>query len=137
MRRRLAPPSGDPPPVSVEVSDAGRLDLVRLAEDICRRYHEEFPDELESYGDAARAWCVHDLQHLLSWAAGEVNGHFEMRPQVAWLAKILEARRFPLERLARGLDLAAEVVRSEVGGRLASVLDDASDFVRSRPTFLD
>jgi hypothetical protein len=125
----------------VEVAGAGRLDLLRLAEEVCRRYHREFPDELESDGGAARAWCAHDLQHLLSWAAGEVNGYFEMRPQVAWLAKVLEARRFPLDRLARGLDLGAEVVRSEVsdpaGGRLASVLADAAAHVRSQPTFLD
>jgi hypothetical protein len=117
------------------------LHLLRLAEEICRRYRNEFPDEQERYGEAGQAWCVHDLQHLLNWAAGEVNGHFEMRPQVTWLAAVLEAREFPLDRLARSLDIAADVVSAHLGGaatgaQLVRVLRNAAGHVRQSSTFL-
>jgi hypothetical protein len=125
----------------VVVGDDCRLDLRRLAQEICRRYRQEFPDEQERYGDAGQEWCVHDNQHLLSWAAGEVNGHLELVTQVAWLAKVLEARGFPLDRLARNLDIGAEVARTHVdegvGGRLAEVLARAAEHVRQHETFLD
>jgi hypothetical protein len=32
---------------------------------------------------------------------------------VAWLARVVEAREFPLERLARNLEIAAEVVMAK------------------------
>lgn len=137
--RRLAPPSGHPPPASVVVNGTA-LDLLHLAQEICRRYREVFPDEEERYGEAGHAWCIHDNQHLLNWAAGEVNGHFEMAPQVAWLAKILEARQFPIDRLARNLDIASEVVLTDATGgpveRIAEVLADAATYVRQHDTFL-
>jgi hypothetical protein len=60
------PPSGAPPPVTAELRDGEALDLRALAEEICRRYRDEFPDEEERYGDAGVAWCVHDNQHLLT-----------------------------------------------------------------------
>ena len=62
------------------------LDLLALATEICRRYREEFPDELERYGEAGNAWCVHDNQHLLNWAVETVNGYFDIEHEVAWLA---------------------------------------------------
>lgn len=88
----LSPPSGDPPPVTVTMADGRSVDLLQLATEICQRYHQEFTDEHERYGAAATAWCVHDLRHVLNWAAGEVNGHFKLVPQVEWLAGILEVR---------------------------------------------
>jgi hypothetical protein len=116
------------------------LDLVMLAREICARYRQEFPDEQERYGDVGTAWCVHDNQHLLNWAAGAAHGDIEMRPEVAWLAGILERRKFPLERLARNLEIGAEVVASQVsapaGPRVADVLADAAVFVASQDTFL-
>jgi hypothetical protein len=137
--RRLAPPSGFAPP-AVAFVDGVTLDLLALAQEICRRYRLHYPDERARYGDAGHAWCVHDIQHQLNWAAGDVNGFFEMKPQVAWLAEVLEARQFPLDRLAVGLDLGAEVLLEQVGGRaaqrLAAVLSDAGSYVRSRATFL-
>ena len=138
-QRRLAPPSCHPPPASVVVSGTN-LDLVHLAQEICRRYQEIFPDEEERYGETGQAWCIHDNQHLLNWAAGEVNGYFEMAPQVAWLAKILEVRGFPIDRLARNLAIASEVVLTHVTGRpaapLAEVLANAAIYVRQHGTFL-
>lgn len=116
------------------------MQLEPLAREVCRRYAEEFPDESERYGTAGSAWCIHDNQYLLSWAADSVQGLVDMRQQVGWLASVLEARDFPLARLARNLDLAAAVTRDRVAGhggeRLAAVLADAAAFVRSRSTFL-
>jgi hypothetical protein len=101
-RRRLEPPGGDAPPASVLLEDADQeLELVPLAEETCRRYRQEFPDEQGRYGDAGNAWCVHDLQYLLYWAAEDVNGYLDIRTEVAWLGSVLEARDFPLERFAR------------------------------------
>ncbi|MCW2529656.1 MAG: hypothetical protein JWM76_4516, partial [Pseudonocardiales bacterium] len=104
--RPLRPPGGDPPPVSARLSNGEEFDLVGLAVEICRRYRAEFPDEQARYGDAGNSWCVHDNQYLLFWAVESVNGHTEMNHEVAWLASVLGARGFPLDRLARNLDIA-------------------------------
>jgi hypothetical protein len=58
--------------------------------------------------------------------------------QVAWLGKVLEARDFPLDRLARDLDLAAEIVGLRVpgGDAVAAALTRAAAMVRARETFL-
>ena len=140
MTRRVEPPTGHPPPSAASL-DGEPLDLAVLAREICRRYRAEYPDEAERYGDAGNAWCVHDNQHLLNWAAGEVNGYVDLEREVAWLARVLEAREFPLDRLARNLDIGADVVREQVGGergeRLGAVLAGGAGFVRSRETFLD
>lgn len=141
MSRRPEPPSGQPPPTEARLSDGEALDLAMLAREICRRYRSEYPDEQERYGDAGTAWCVHDNQHLLNWAAGQVNGYVEFEREVAWLARVLEARDFPLDRLARNLDIGADVVCEQVGGapgeQLGGVLAAGGAFVRGRNTFLD
>lgn len=133
------PPSGVPPPVEAQVRGGEPIDLRALAEEICRRYRAEFPDEQGRYGDAGVAWCVHDNQHILNWAVGARNGLVELERELAWLARVLEAREFPLERLARDLDIAAEVAgeRLEDPARgIAVALTAGAEFVRSRPTFL-
>jgi hypothetical protein len=138
--RRLQPPGGEPPPASVPLGSGEPLDLASLAEDICRSYQREFPDEQEQYGDAGTAWCVHDNQYLLFWAAEAADGYLDMRREVSWLASVLEARDFPLDRLARDLEIGAQVVRerllAEQAEPLAAVLLDAAGYVRSRDTFL-
>ncbi len=112
------------------------MPLVPLAQEICRRYREEFPDEQTRYGDAGNAWCVHDNQHLLDWAAGSLNGLVRMEHEVGWLADVLEARDFPLDRLARNLDIGAQVVRANVEGDhgppWADALAASAQFVRRR-----
>ena len=119
MTRR---PSGAAPPTAATV--AGReIELVPLAEAVAERYFEEFPEDLERYGDAARAWEVHDTSYCLHWAALDVEGFASLDREVAWLANILRSRGFPLEHLARNLELAADVVDErldspEVGERL-------------------
>ena len=135
--RRLQPPEGgdEAPKVSSPLGGGETLDLVALATTICERYRLEFPDERERYGDAGIAWCVHDNQHLLNWATESVNGELDIKQEVAWLATVLEARDFPAERLARDLDIAADVVSGQVGGtsgrELAAVLTATAGFVRS------
>ncbi|MCW2834638.1 MAG: hypothetical protein JWN68_2591 [Nocardioides sp.] len=133
--RRPDPPSGTPPPTEARLGDTV-VDLIPLAEEICRRYRDEFPDEAERYGDAGIAWCVHDNQHLLFWGAGAVDGGVDLDRQVDWLATVLEARDFPLDRLARNLDLGAEVILEQLesghGGRMAAALAAAATSVRLR-----
>jgi hypothetical protein len=139
--RRVEPPSGQAPPAEASLGDGPAIDLRALAREICRRYEMEYPDERERYGDAGQAWCVHDNQHLLNWAAGSLNGYVELEREVAWLARVLEARDFPLDRLARNLDIGAAVAREKVGGaggdELGAALAGAAAFVRSRASFLD
>jgi hypothetical protein len=125
------PPTGAPPPVAAELRDGETLDLRALAEEICDRYRAEFPDEQGRYGEAGAAWCVHDNQYLLNWAVLESNGYGGFERQLTWLAGVLEARDFPLERLARDLEIAAAVVEQEGARRPAEVLADGARLVRS------
>ena len=138
--RRTEAPGGEPPPASVTLDAGDPIDLPPLAEEICRRYQLEFPDEQTRYGDTGMAWCVHDNQYLLCWGAEAADGYLDMSQQVAWLASVLEARDFPLDRLARDLEIGADVVRDrltpDVAGPLADVLTEAAGYVRSRQTFL-
>jgi hypothetical protein len=132
----LRPPEGgEPPPVTASLVEGETIDLVVIARHICQRYQLEFPDERGRYGPAGNAWCVHDNQHLLNWAAETVLGSFDMREQVAWLAGVLTARSFPVERLARNLDIAADVAVVHIPGgpgrQVADVLTDAATFLRS------
>jgi hypothetical protein len=137
-RGRPAPPSGQPPPRAATLADGTALDLEALAAEVCGRYRAEYPDEAQRYGEAGILWCRHDNQHLINWAALHTQGYLVLDEQVAWLAKVLEAREFPPARLARDLDIAAEVVRVRVpgAGAVAEALSGAAAMVRSRPTFL-
>jgi hypothetical protein len=137
-RPRPAPPSGEPPPRRAELADGTALDLEALAREICERYAAEYPDEAERYGEAGVLWCRHDNQHLVNWAVLHTRDFVVLDEQVAWLAKVLEAREFPLDRLARDLDIAASVVGERVPSApdVAAALTGAAAMVRSRPTFL-
>ena len=107
--------SEHPAPPTSRAPDTARLhgaeiDLIEPAREICRRYRLEFPDEQGRYGEAGMAWCVHDNQHILSWAVMAVEYELGMERQLEWLAGVLGSRDFPLERLVRDLEIAAEVV---------------------------
>ena len=118
-RRRVAPPTGAPAP-----EQAGGIDLRTLAGRVTERYGDEFPDEDERYEPAIwRAWCRHDAQYLLQWGILDADGVVSLDEQVAWLARVLGARDFPLDRLARTLELCADEV--VVAGR-----DDAAERLR-------
>ena len=108
--RRLAPPSGWAPPPEFR----------EQAQEVCRRHFEMHPDQIERYGEHGMAWCVHDLQHVLSWAASDAAGHADLEKEIRWLAGVLAARDFPIETLADDLEIAAEVV-PEFGDRLREV----------------
>ncbi len=105
----LRRPSGTPPPATAQI-DGTATQLAPLATTICERYRLEFPDEAGRYGDAGNAWCRHDNQWLLSWAVSDVLGVTDLGEQVCWLARVLHARGFPLARLVRDLEIAAELV---------------------------
>lgn len=109
-RPRLAAPSGTAPPAEVAAPDGTTIDLREPAQEVCRRYRAEYPDEEQRYGDAGEAWCRHDNQYLLHWALLDAQGTASLDEQVAWLARVLAARDFPLDRLARDLELCADVV---------------------------
>ena len=122
MSRAVAPPSGSPAPETATLG--GRSIALRpLAEAVADRYFTQFPDDLDRYGEAARAWEVHDTQYCLQWAVLDVEGSADLEREVAWLASVLSARGFPLERLARNLELAADVVAERVAAPGAAVAD--------------
>jgi hypothetical protein len=128
------PPTGAAPPATVELETGEILDLRALAEEVCRRYRAEFPDEQERYGDAGQAWCVHDNQYLINWAVVAANGYGGFEAQLAWLADVLEARDFPLDRLARNLEIAATVVDADCPRHRtpSEILADGARLIRSR-----
>jgi hypothetical protein len=121
------PPSGMPPPRSAEL-DGVRLELTPLAETVAERYFAEFPEDLERYGDAALPWEIHDTLHTLNWAVLDVRGLADLEKNLVWLAKVLGARDFPLEHLARNVELCADVVGDE---RVAATLIAAAAAVRA------
>jgi hypothetical protein len=113
---------------------------VSLAAATCERYYAEYTDEDAVYGPVGRLWCQHDLQHLLNWAALDVAGAVKLESQVTWLARILEARQFPLLRLARSLELGADVVTDTLGpsaAPMADTLRSSATMIVTRGTFLD
>jgi hypothetical protein len=136
-RVRPAPPSGTPPPEPALLAGAP-VPLRPLAEAVAARYFDAYPEDLERYGEAGRQWEVHDTQHLLNWAVGDVEGHVDLERQVSWLAAVLEARGFPLDHLAGNLELAAAVVdeRMPENPRIAIRLRAAGRLVRGTTSFL-
>ena len=122
MSRPVAPPSGWPAPTTATL--AGReLALKPLAEATADRYFDEFPGDTERYGEAARAWEIHDTLHCLQWAVLDVEGFAGIEREVAWLANVLRSRDFPLEHLARNLELAAGVVEEQLAAEGAAVAE--------------
>lgn len=116
MSRRVAPPSGWPPPAETRLAGA-RVDLGPLAAEVADRYFGRHPQDLERYGDdVARAWEVHDTLHLLNWAIGDAEGFVDLGREVTWLAGVLDARGFPLDHLADNLVIAAGVVAERLAG---------------------
>jgi hypothetical protein len=114
VSRGVAPPSGAAPPARAAL--AGReVALAPLAEAVADRYFAEFPDDLERYGEPARAWEVHDTQYCLQWAILDVEGSADLAREIAWLANILRSRGFPLDHLVRNLELAADVAGEQLG----------------------
>ena len=122
------------PPVVATSPLGDELELRALAKETCSAYDAEFPDERERYGPAGIQWCVHDVQHILNWAALSLTGSLAFLEQIAWLARILEGRDFPLDRLARGLELCAQTLDQHHPRERALVarLLEGATFVRSQ-----
>jgi hypothetical protein len=134
-REVSAPSGGTPPPATATLEDGEVVHLGPVAHEISRRFQLEFPDEAERYGEAAYAWCVHDNQWLLAWAAEDLElGGRHLAKNVGWLAGLLRARGYPAERLTRDLEIAAEVVgdETEARGKLAAKLREGARSVRRR-----
>ena len=130
-RPALRPPSGGmAPPPTAALADGTELDLLPLAREITATHLAGHPEELERYGPAVRAWCTHDNQHLLNWAALDVAGKVDFDGRLRWLAGVLSARGYPLQNLADNLRTAAAVLERRPGEstravarRLASAAD--------------
>ncbi|HET8978072.1 MAG TPA: hypothetical protein VFN87_07930 [Solirubrobacteraceae bacterium] len=108
--REVQPPGGMAPPELAELPDGSRLALRGLAEKISDAHLERHPEDAERYGtEMARAWCVHDNQHLLFWAAGDLD----LAGQLAWLAGVLDARDYPVANLVDNVTTGADVLERE------------------------
>ena len=132
MSRPVDPPSGWPAPGYATLAGQ-RIGLTALAEAVADRYFEEFPEDLERYGEAAREWEVHDTAHCLNWAVLDVERLLSLQREVRWLTSVLRSRGFPLEHLARNLELSADVIDdrlAESGAAVAERLRDAATAVR-------
>jgi hypothetical protein len=125
MNRTIAP-SGVNPPQTFELEDGTEVDLGPLANQLCDLYYDIYPDDLERYGAAGRAWCEHDSRYLLAWGLEDARaGTVDCVEQVQWLGRVLANRSFPIERLARHVELTAAVTRS-------SGLGDVGDLAATR-----
>jgi hypothetical protein len=114
VTKKLSRPSGDPAPTTAELADGTVAELRALAAETTERYAQAFPDEDDRYSPEWRAWATHDNQHVLWWALNAGDG-VDFWAEVSWLARILESRGFPLDRLAASLNLAAEVLIEHFG----------------------
>jgi hypothetical protein len=85
---------------------------LQVAEGICERYYEEFPDQDERYGERGRAYCAHDNAYLVAWLVDAlgVAGEGSFGRNVAWLRGLLEARGFPMDAFSRNLTLVGDAV---------------------------
>jgi hypothetical protein len=115
--------------------DGSIVELAPLAREIARRHRLEFPDEAERYGDRGLEWCVYDNQWLLSWAIMAATGWGDFHDQLSWLAGILQSRGYPVDRLARDLEIAADVTTDTVASGsdpLGGILLAGAEAVRAR-----
>ena len=131
---RSAPPSGVNPPEAFELSDGTQIGLGPLAGQLCGLYYDVYPHDLERYGTAGQAWCDHDSRYLLAWALEDARaGTVDCVEQVQWLGRVLAARAFPIERLARHVELTAAVLRTaglgDVGSRAAERMCQAASLL--------
>jgi hypothetical protein len=119
--RRPAPPSGMAPPTVARLPDGSDVELRPLAQRITDAHLRRHPEDVERYGaELARDWGVHDNQHLLEWAIGDID----LLAQVAWLARVLDARGYPVANLADNLMIGAGVVADEIPGPAGDAIAD-------------
>ena len=82
---------------------------------------------------------AHTADGESNWVALETHGFIDLEERLAWLARVLEARDFPLPRLGRNLELAAEVIRDDLPAAhpIAERLAYGAQYIRSKPSFLE
>ena len=101
------------PPTTARLPDGSAVELRPLAQRITEAHLSRHPEDVERYGaDLAREWGVHDNQHLLEWAIGDID----LLQQVAWLGRVLGARGYPVANLADNLMTGADIVAGEIPG---------------------
>jgi hypothetical protein len=120
LTKPLGRPSGAPPPTEAALIDGSALALLPLAAEITERY----ADEDERYTPRWREWCTHDNQYVLRWAIDDQRGLADLWQQVSWLARVLDARGYPLDRLARSLELGADVLDERAGPAAAAAVNE-------------
>ena len=122
----LRPPSGYPPPTGATLPDGSELDLVALAQEVCAEYRAEFPDEPGATGTPAWPGACTTTSTSSAGRPSRSTTRPGFHKEIGWLAGVLGARDFPLDRLERNLGIAAEVVAEqglgEPGARLAERL---------------
>jgi hypothetical protein len=104
-------PGGMPPPTSAMLPDQTPVDLNPLAVSVAERHLRRHPEDTERYGELARAWCVHDAQHLMAWGIADLD----FAGQLRWLAGVLDARGYPVANLFDCVLTCASVLRDEFG----------------------
>ena len=120
MKKKLQRPSGgEPPPTEAKLRDGTVVALLPLAVETTDRYARTFPDEDARYTSEWRQWSTHDNQHVLRWAISAQTYRTDLWKDIAWLARVLEARGFPLDRLAKNLELLADVLTEQIGAPVA------------------
>src|SRR3954452_10617846 len=88
--KRLLKPSGGTTPADSARGQGGQLlFLAPLAHEAALRHQAEFPDEAARYGPAGSAWCVHNLQYVLAWAARDETSPGLLERELAWLTRLL------------------------------------------------
>ena len=121
----------------VPTSDPGFPgEFLEIAERICERYYAEYPDTDERYGARGRNYCAHDNAYLVGWMlqAAALATPAILERNVRWLADLLAAREFPMERYARNLQFVADAIveaglgtagdiQSVVGPTLAALVE--------------
>lgn len=114
----MSRPSGASAPTTAQLSDGSVIELEPIAREICARFYDRYPHELERSGEAGTEWCRHDNQYLLAWAIQDArDGTVLLVEQAVWLAGVLETRGFPVEQLIGNLQIAAEITRGIPGLR--------------------
>ena len=124
-------PSGMPPPSTVALSDGRTVDLATLASEITALHLARHPEDRERYGpELAEAWCQHDNQHMLAWALADLD----LGGQLAWLARLLDARGYPVRNLIDCVGACAEVVDRRLSGSAGA---QAADRLRAAAQALE
>ena len=97
-----------------------------------RAVYEIYPDDLERYGPAGEAWCEHDSRYLIAWALEDARAStLDRVEQVQWLARVLAGQSFPIERLARHVELTAALLRTPELGDIGSRAADRISYAAS------